>query len=77
MIRGERRDGGLTYSQPQQHCLKEGVVVSQELEDFSVGGDVDEDREGILGYGLQAVTCVSMVLRTGRVHRGSYTQRSP
>lgn len=77
MLTGERRDGGLTYSHPQQHCLEEGVVVSQQLEDFLVGGDVDENREGILGYRLQTVMCVSMFLRTGRAYWDSYTQRSP
>ena len=42
----------MTYNQPCKHGLKESIILCQELEDFFVGGDVDEYGEGILGYGL-------------------------
>lgn len=44
--------GGLTYGQPQQDGFEEGIVFSQQLKDFFVRGDVDEDREGIFSYRL-------------------------
>lgn len=46
--------GGLTYGYADEEGLEEGIVVGDVLQNLSVVGDVYEDRQGILGYGLDA-----------------------
>lgn len=47
----DSRGGG--YGDPDHDGLEESVIFGERFEDFGVGGDIDEDSEGVFRNGLE------------------------
>ena len=45
-------EGQLTYCYSYKQGFEEGIILGQKSKHFWIGGDIDENCEGILGYGL-------------------------
>lgn len=46
-----QHSGELTYGYPRKKSLEKRIVFGKLFEHFGIGRDVDEDGEGVLGYG--------------------------
>lgn len=46
----------LTYGDFGEDTLQEYLIFSESLQQFELAGDVDEDREGILGDRLESAS---------------------